>query len=75
MKEIPGAAGYLFVDDARNLGQVIIHPHINDAQSETMLTAEHIHTATTMREVNHLLPCDITGRHADTLPLYAVVTT
>ena len=38
-----------------------------------MLTAEHVHAATSTGEVNHLLPGDLAWRHAHALTLDAVV--
>ena len=40
-----------------------------------MLAAKHIHTASAAREIDHLLPGDITWTHADSFPLNAVVAT
>ena len=38
-----------------------------------MLATEHIHPTTAMGEVDHLLPGDLTGRHADTLTLNTMI--
>ena len=57
------------------LMKVIVYAHVDDAQREAVLTAEHIDTATATGEVDHLLPRHLTGRHADTLAFYAVVST
>lgn len=61
------------VDDAWHGGEVVIDTDIDDAEFEAVLAAEHIDTSATMGEVDHLLPGDITRRHADTFALDAVV--
>ena len=59
--EIFCASRNLTVDDAFNSRQIIIHTNIDNTQLKTMLAAEHIHTTTTMGEVDHLLPGHLTG--------------
>ena len=73
VQEIPRTSGYLAVDDTIYLREIVIHPHVHNAQLESMLTAEHVHTATAAREVDHLLPSDLTRRNAHALALNAVV--
>ena len=73
MEEIAGATGDLPVDDTFHAAQVVVHTHIHDAQVETVLAAEHVHTATASGEVDHLLPSHFAWRHAHTLTLYTVV--
>ena len=51
----------------------MVDAHVDDAQVEAVLTAEHVAAATPTREVDHLLPRDLTGRQADALALDAVV--
>jgi hypothetical protein len=38
-----------------------------------MLTAKHIDTASATGKIDHLLPCDFTGRHTDSLTLYTMI--
>ena len=73
MQEIAGATGNLAVDDALDITQVIVHARVHNAQLEPMLAAKHIHAAPATGKVNHLLPGDLTGRHAHALALDAVV--
>ena len=74
MKEICCAPCYLAVEDAVHTREIIINPHINNAQGESVLAAEHIDCTSTSGEVEHLLPCHLARRYADTFALYAVIT-
>ena len=60
VEEVLGASGYLAVDDAWDVRQLVIHSHIDNTKMEAVLTAEHIDAAATTGEVNHLLPGDLT---------------
>ena len=73
VEEILRAPCDLTVDDAFNCRQVVIDSDIDDAQLEPMLATEHIHAATTLRKILHLLPGHLTGRNADALPFNAVI--
>ena len=73
MEEVTCAWGYLAVEDAWHLREVVIHAHIDNAQMESMLTAEHIDTSPTLGEVNHLLPSHFTRRDADSLTFDAMI--
>jgi hypothetical protein len=75
VEEIAGAGGNLMVEDARNLGEIVVNTYINDAKMEAMLATEHVDTTPTLGEVNHLLPSHLTGRNANTFPFYAMVAT
>ena len=75
MEEVSGAGGYLMMEDARHLGEVVVNTHIDDTEVETVLTTEHVDTSPTLGEVDHLLPRHLTGRDAHTFTLNAVVTT
>ena len=74
VEEVLGASGYLAVDDTINLREVVVDADIDDAKLEAVLAAEHVDASATTSEVDHLLPGDLTRRHADTLTLNAVVT-
>ena len=56
-------------------GKIVVDTDVDDTEMETVLATEHIDTAATTREVNHLLPGDFAGRHTDTLALDAVIAT
>ena len=53
----------------------MVDPHIDDAQMEAVLTAEHVDTTAPTGEVDHLLPRDLTRRDTHALALNAVVGT
>ena len=74
MEEIGCPRGYLMVLGAFHRTQVMIYTHVHDMQFKTMLATEHIHTATAMGEVYHLLPRHLTWRYAYSLLLDAIVT-
>ena len=74
VEEIAGTMGYLAVDN-QGFIEVIVYAHIDNAQLEPVLTAEHVHATAATGEVKHLLPRHFAGAHADTLTLYAVVAT
>ena len=46
IEEIARTSRYLAMNDTRNGRKIVIHTHIDDAQLETVLATEHIHTAT-----------------------------
>ena len=75
IEEVLRATRYLPIDDTRHSRKVVIDTHIDNAKMEAVLTAEHIHTTTATREVDHLLPRDFARRHTDTLALDAMITT
>ena len=56
-------------------GKIVVDTDVDDTEMEAMLAAEHVDTAATTREVDHLLPGDFAGRHTDTLALDAVIAT
>ena len=56
VEEVAGATGHLAVDDAFHACEVVIYTDIDDAQLEAVLTTEHVDSAATMGEVQHLLP-------------------
>ena len=53
--------------------KVVIHTDIDNPQLKAMLPTEHIHTASTLGKVNHLLPRDLTGTDTDALTLNAMI--
>ena len=55
--------------------EVVVYPHINNAQTETVLPTEHVDSPTPTCEVNHLLPSDITRADTHPLAFYAVIST
>ena len=55
--------------------KIIVDTNIDDTKFEAMLATEHIDTASTTGEINHLLPSDLTRRYADSLALNAVIAT
>ena len=73
MEKVTCAWGYLAVEDAWHLGEVVIDTHIDNAQVETMLTAEHVDASPTPGEVDHLLPSDFAWRDADSLTFDAMI--
>ena len=73
VEEVACAWGYLAVEDAWHLGEVVIDTHIDNAQVETMLTAEHVDASPTPGEVDHLLPSDFAWRDADSLTFDAMI--
>ena len=75
MKEVTSATGYLAVEDAGDVGEVIINTHIDDAEVETMLTTKHIDASPTLGEVDHLLPGDFAWRDADPFTFDAMIAT
>ena len=75
MKEITSATSYLAVEDARDVGEVVVNTHIDDAKVETMLTTEHIDASPTLGEVDHLLPSDFAWRDTDPFTLDAMIAT
>ena len=75
MKEVTSATGYLAVEDAGDVGEVIINTHIDDAEVETMLTTKHIDASPTLGEVDHLLPGDFAWRDADPFMFDAMIAT
>ena len=75
VEEVLGASGYLAVNDTINFGQIIVDTNIDDTKFEAMLATEHIDTASTTSEINHLLPSDLTRRYADSLAFNAVIAT
>jgi hypothetical protein len=75
VEEIASAGGNLVMEDARHLGEVMVNTHINDAETESVLTAEHVHTSPTLGEVDHLLPCHFAWRNTNPFPFDAMVTT
>ena len=75
IQKISSARSNLSIDDSCDLRKIIIHTHIDDAEVETMLTAEHIDATPTLGEVHHLLPSHLTRRDTDALMFDAVITT
>ena len=56
-------------------GKIVVDTDVDDTEMETVLATEHIHTAATTREVNHLLPSDLTRTDTHSLTLYTVIAT
>ena len=75
MEEVTGAWSNLVVKDAGHLGKIVVNTHINDAETETMLTAEHVDASPTLGEIDHLLPCHFAWRNTDPFTFDTVVTT
>ena len=75
VEKVSGATGYLLVNNALYARQVVIHTHIDDAEMEVVLTAEHVHTTTTTGEINHLLPRHFARGHTDSLAFYPMIAT
>ena len=73
VEEVAGAPCDFPVEYARMFRQVVIDSHVDDAEVEAVLTAEHVYAAATACEVNHLLPGHFARTDADTLALDAVV--
>ena len=75
VQEVARARSYLSVENAGYLGEVVIHTHIDNAQMEAMLAAEHVHASPTLGEVYHLLPSDFAWGNADPFTFDAVIAT
>ena len=75
VEKVARAVGNLPVDDGRIGREVMIHSHIHQQQFETVLSAKHVDTSAAFGEIDHLLPGDLTWRHAHLFTLYAVVGT
>ena len=73
IEEVLSASGYLTIDNTFNTRQVVIHTDIDNPQLKAMLSTEHIHAASTLGKVNHLLPRDLTGTDTDALTLNAMI--
>ena len=56
-------------------GKIVVDAHVDDAQVEAVLTAEHVDAAAATGEVQHLLPRHLARTHADPFALDAVVGT
>lgn len=75
VEKVFSATSHLTIDNTFHPTEIIVNTNIYDTQLETVLSAKHIDSTAAMSEIYHLLPCDLTRRRADTLTLYAMVTT
>lgn len=73
VEEVTGAAGHFAIQNVRVGCEVIVHSHVNDGEVEPVLSAKHVYSSSASTEVDHLLPRDLTGRHAHAFALNAMV--